>query len=164
MNHTSRKWVIVWASSRTVSIKPFISCAWEILSCFSVYFRFTYLFLAPLALHSCAGFVVAAGGHYLVVMCRLLIAVAPLIADHRLQGTRVSVVVAYELSSCGSWTLERRLNSYGPWAQLLCGMRNLPRSRIEPVSSVSAGRFFTSELPGKPSKFWGLENWLFYVM
>ena len=52
-------------------------------------------------------------------------------------------------SSCSSQTLEYRLNSHGTQALLLCGMWDLPRSGIEPVSHASAGRFFT-EPPGKP--------------
>ena len=36
----------------------------------------------------------------------LLIAVVSLIEEHGLQGTRVSVVAARGLRSCGSWALE----------------------------------------------------------
>ena len=39
------------------------------------------------------------------------------------------------------------LKSYGAWVQLLCGMRDPLKSEIEPMSS--AGRFFTTEPPGK---------------
>ena len=35
-----------------------------------------------------------------------------LAGDHRLLGTRARVVVAHELSSCSSWTLKHRLNSW----------------------------------------------------
>ena len=55
----------------------------------------------------------------------------------------VSVVVAL------AWALEHRL-SRGTLAQLLRGMEDLPRPRIEPVSPALAGGFFTTELPGKP--------------
>ena len=49
--------------------------------------------LAVLDLHSCAGFslVVERGSYFLVVMRRLLIAVASLVAEHRLQGAWASV-------------------------------------------------------------------------
>ena len=49
-------------------------------------FIFIYLFLAVLGLCRCIGFslVVASGGYSLVVMCRLLIAVASFVAEHRL--------------------------------------------------------------------------------
>ena len=42
---------------------------------------------------------------YSLVVCRLLLALSSLVAEHRLQGMRVSVVVAHGLSSCGSWAL-----------------------------------------------------------
>ena len=56
--------------------------------------------------------------------------VASLVVEHRLQTRR--------LSSCGSR------------AQLLCSMRDLPRSGLEPVSPALAGRFSTTAPPGKP--------------
>ena len=59
----------------------------------------------------------------------LTIAASP-VAEHRLQTRR--------LSSCGSW------------AQLLRGMRGLPRPGLEPVSPALAGRFSTTAPPGKP--------------
>ena len=55
---------------------------------------------------------------------------ASLVAEHRLQTRR--------LSSCGSR------------AQLLRGTWDLPRPRLEPVSPALAGRFSTTEPPGKP--------------
>ena len=67
------------------------------------------------------------------------------------------------LSSCGSRALEHRLNSCRPQALLLLGMWDLPGSEIEPVSPALAGRFFTTEPPGKPSKAcigrWILNHW-----
>ena len=65
-------------------------------------------------------------------------------------GTRVSVVVARGLSSCGSWALERRLSSCGSRAQLLHGMWDLPGPGLEPVSPALAGRLPTIVPPGKP--------------
>ena len=61
---------------------------------------------------------------------------ASLVAEHRLQTHR--------LSSCGSR------------AQLLRGMWDLPRSGLEPMSPVLAGRFSTTGPPGKPWRwcFW----------
>ena len=55
---------------------------------------------------------------------------ASLVAEHRLQMHR--------LSSCGSR------------AQLLCGMWDLPRPGLEPVSPALAGRLSTTAPPGKP--------------
>ena len=89
---------------------------------------------------------------------RLLIAVASLV-EHRIWGAQASVVAAHRPSSCGSqaleharygscnvrpgscnlWSLERRLSS--AWIQLLCGMWNLPRQGIEPMSPASTGIF-----------------------
>ena len=61
-------------------------------------------------------------------------------------------------SSYSSRALERRLNSCGTWAYLLCGVWDLPRSGVEPIFPALAGGFFTTEPPGKPHlfirKFW----------
>ena len=57
---------------------------------------------------------------------------APLVAEHRLQTRR--------LSNCGSR------------AQPLCGMWDLPRPGLEPVSPALAGRFSTTAPPGKPQR------------
>ena len=58
---------------------------------------------------------------------------ASLVAEHRLQTRR--------LSSCGARAL------------LLCGMWDLPRPGLKPVSPALAGRFSTTAPPGKPSTF-----------
>ena len=55
---------------------------------------------------------------------------ASLVAEHRLQTRRLSI--------CGSQ------------AQLLRGMRDLPKSGLEPVSPALAGRLSTTAPPGKP--------------
>ena len=52
-------------------------------------------------------------------------------------------------SSCGSEALEHRLSSCGAWAQLFCGMWDLPRPGLEPVSPALAGGFLTTETPEK---------------
>ena len=80
----------------------------------------------------------ASGGHSVVVLYGLLIVVASLV-EHGLKG----------FSSCNSWALEHRLSSCGPRVQLVQGMRDLPRSGIEPMSSALAIEFFTTEPPGK---------------
>ena len=96
-----------------------------------------YLFLAVLGLCCCAGFtlVVESGGCSLVAVHGLLTAVASLVLEHE---------------------PEHRLSSCGPWAQLLLGMWNLPGSGIKPESPALAGRFFTTEPPGKSSKVYVL--------
>jgi len=58
----------------------------------------------------------ASGGYSLIVVCELLIAVAPLVAEHRPGGVQASVVVACRVSSCSQKALERRLDSWGAWA------------------------------------------------
>ena len=67
----------------------------------------------------------------------------------RALGTQASVVVARGLNSCGFWALERRLSSRGAQAQLLRGMRDLPRPWLEPLSPALAGGFLTTAPPGK---------------
>ena len=75
-------------------------------------------------------------GFSLVAVRGLLPVVASLAAEHSL---RASVVAACRLRSCGTQ------------AQLLRSMWDLPGSGIEPLSLELTGRFFTTELPGKPS-------------
>ena len=72
------------------------------------------------------------------------------VAEHRF-----SLVAASEVfSDCGTQALEcKGFNNFGVEAKLPCGMRDLPRPGIQPVSPVSAGRFFTTRPPGK-SRFW----------
>ena len=48
-----------------------------------------------------------------------------------------------------AWALEHRLNSCGPRAYSLRGMWDLPWSGIKLVSFSLAGKFFTTEPPGK---------------
>ena len=86
-------------------------------------------------------------GLFLIAVCRLLIAVASLVAEHGLQGTQASVIVARGLSSCSSWAPEHRLDSCSTWA---CVPQHLPRPGIKPMFSALADRFLTIEPPGKP--------------
>ena len=55
----------------------------------------------------------ASGGYSPVAVCRPLVAVASLAVEHGFLGTWASAVAACGLSSCGSKTLEPRLNSCG---------------------------------------------------
>ena len=118
---------------------------------FNKFTYFIYLFQAALDVHcwarassSCREW-----GLLFVMLRGLLIAVASLVAEHRLQ-VRASVVVAHRLSSCGSRDLERRLSSCGTRDQLLRGMWDLPGPGLEPVSPALAGGFLTTVPPGKP--------------
>ena len=96
---------------------------------------FLYLFLAVLGLHFCARAFSSCGkwGPLFIAVRRPLTIAASLVAEHRLQTRR--------LSSCGSQ------------AQLLCGMWDLPRPGLEPVSPALAGGFSTTAPPGKPHMF-----------
>ena len=96
--------------------------------------KFIYLFiLAVLGLHFCARAFSSCGKRgspFIAVRGPRTIA-ASFVAEHRLQTRR--------LSSCGSR------------AQLLPGMWDLPKPRLEPVSPALAGRFSTTAPPGKPT-------------
>ena len=71
-------------------------------------------------------------------MHKLLIPVASLVGEHRLEGVG--------FSSCGIW------------AQLLRGLWNLPGSGIRPMSSALAGGFLSTVPPGKPEKWYFLKE------
>ena len=68
---------------------------------------------------------------------------------------RARVLECLGFSSCWAsvvaipQALEHRLSSCDAWAQVLCGMWDLCRPEIEPVSPALAGEFFTTEQPGK---------------
>ena len=62
-------------------------------------------------------------------------------------------------SSCGTWALEHRLSSCGARAWLLCGMWDLLRPGLKPVSPAMAGRFLTTAPPGK-SPVPHFEHWV----
>ena len=76
------------------------------------------IYLAALGLRCRAGFslVAASQGYSEFAVSGLLVAVASLVSEHRLQGTRASAAVARGLSSCGSRAVEHRLSSRGAWA------------------------------------------------
>ena len=78
------------------------------------------------------------GVYSLDAVCRLLIAEAPLVAEHRLQSAWVSVPVGRRRWSSGSAVVANGLS---------CGMWDLPRPGMDPAM---AGGFLTNEPPGKP--------------
>ena len=88
--------------------------------------------MAVLGLRFCARAFSSCGkrGPLFIVVRGPLTIAASLVAEHRLQTRK--------LSNCRSW------------AQLLRGMWDLPRPRLEPVSPALAGRFSTTVPPGKP--------------
>ena len=120
-------------------------------SIFYVYLLFIYLFLAALGLrcYTRAFFSCGEPGLLYFVVRGLLIAVASFVVEHGPQSMWASVVVAHRLSICGSQGLECRLSSCGAWAQLLCGMWDLPRPWLEPMSPALAGGFLTTVPPGR---------------
>ena len=89
--------------------------------------------MAVLGLRFCARAFSSCGerGPLFITVRGPLIVAASLVAEHKLQTRR--------LSSCGSRP------------QLLCGIWDLPRPGLEPVSPALAGRFSTTVSPGKPS-------------
>ena len=99
-----------------------------------------YLFLAVLGLHFCARAFSSCGkrGPPFIAVRGPLTVAASLAAEHRLQTRR--------LSNCGSR------------AQLLRGMWDPPRPGLEPVSPALAGKFSTTEPPGKPETFFLKKN------
>ena len=101
---------------------------------FSMFFFFLiiYLFLAVLGLRFCVRAFSSCGewGPLLIAVRGPLTVAASPVAEHRLQT--------------------RRLSSSGSRAQLRCGMWDLPRPGLEPVSPALAGRFSTTAPLGKP--------------
>ena len=93
------------------------------------FFKRYFFFLAVLVLRCCVGFSLVAGAALLAVR-GLLIAVASLVVVHGLQDTQASVAVGH---------------GHTIW--------DVPRSGIELASPELAGRFFTTEPPGKSSLF-----------
>ena len=87
------------------------------------------------------------GNLSLVAVPGFLIAMAPSIAEHRLQGEWVSVAATHGLSSCCCPALEP---SSIVVACRFSGMWDLPGSGFKPMSLAFPGRFLTTEPPGKP--------------
>ena len=77
---------------------------------------------------------------YSLVMHGLLIVVASLVG-----GTGSRACRLRQFWHVGSVVVAPRLSSCGPWAQLLCGMWDIPAN-----VSLLAGGFFTTEPPGSP--------------
>ena len=61
----------------------------------------------------------------------------------------------YRHQHCGSQALLHRLSCCGSQAHMLCGMWDPSGTGTEPTFPALAGRFFTTESPGKPCfHFW----------
>lgn len=80
-------------------------------------------------------------GLSVVVEHRLLIVEASAVADHGFYSAQGSVVTAYGLGSCGSWT------------QLPQGMWDILQPRIKPVFPALQGRVLSTTLTEKSKKY-----------
>ena len=96
-------------------------------------FFFLSYFLAVLGLHCCTQAFSSCNewGLLFIVACGLLIAVASLVGEHKLQAVGLQQL----------WHM----------VQLLQGMWDLPGSGIEPMPCALTGRCLTTGPPGKPS-------------
>ena len=66
---------------------------------------FIYLWLCWVFIAVGFSLVVASGGYSLAVVCKLLMVVVSLTADHGLQDTQASIAAMPELNYCGSRAL-----------------------------------------------------------
>ena len=120
---------------------------------YKLIYLFTFGCVGPSLLRAVRGLCLVAGSRgYSSLWCTDFSLCGFSCCGARALGTRASVVVAGGLSSCGLWALEHRLSSCGTQALLLRGMWDLPRPGLEPVSPALAGRFLTTEPPGKPGQ------------
>ena len=96
-----------------------------------------------LGLCCCSGFslVVASGGYSLLLAHRLLIAMAPFAAKHRLWGMQASVITAPGPYRTGSIAVAHRLSALGQVGSC--------RIRDQACVSCIDGEILTTEPPGK---------------
>ena len=100
-----------------------------------------YLFLAVLGLHCCTE---------PFSSCSTQAYCSGFSCGAQTLGLWASVVGTQGLINCGSQATEcAGFSSCGAWAQLLCGLWNLPRPGTEPVSPALSGRFLSIVPPGK---------------
>ena len=125
------------------TLPSFYSRSEYVVLFFFKFYLCIYLWLRWVFVAACRLSLVAARGGYSLLQCtgfslqRLLLL--------RSTGSRGT-----GFSSCGLRALEHRLSSCGARASLLCGMRNLPRPGLEPVSPALTGGFLTTAPPEKP--------------
>ena len=114
--------------------------------------------MAILGLCGCAGFslVEMSRGYSTDALHRLLIAAVSLVAKHGLQGTLASVVETPRLQNTGSIVLAKGLS-----CSMVCGI--FPDQGLN-LSPPLAGRFFTTELPGKPYKLVSFHSFKVYTL
>ena len=123
---------------------------------FFFFFKYFYLFLVMLYLPCCVQTFSSCGKlGLLVVVCRLLIAVAPLVAEHRLQGTG-SIVLVHGLicsKACGI-LLDQRLNPGVP----CIGRRTLSHCATREVPEFPGLERSLGRGHGNPLQYSWLEN------
>ena len=108
--------------------------SWHTFFFFNFIYLFIYLFLAVLGLRFVRGLspVAASGGH----------------SSSRCAGLSLSRPLP--LRGTGSRRAGSAAVAHGPSRSVACGMWDLPRPGLEPVSPALAGRFSTTAPPGKP--------------
>ena len=129
------------------------TCIFFIYLFISFIYLFIYL-LAVLCLLCCTRAFSSCGkqGLFFVAMQGLLITMASLVVEHRLQARRLQQLWHAGFSSHGSRALECRLSSCGTQAQLLHGMWDLLGPGPEPLSPELSGGFLTTAPPEKSSQ------------
>ena len=102
---------------------------------------FAVLRLSPVVVSGCYSLLI-------VLACGLLIAVASLVAEHRLQGPWASVVVISGLRSCGTWALACKLSSCSTLAQLPHALWDFRGPGIKPcIGRQILNHWTTREVP-----------------
>ena len=115
-------------------------------------FIFIYLFMAVLGLRCWMGYSLVAlwsGGYSLDHCAMISLQWFLSLWSTGLRHASFSSC-STKLRSCGSRAPEHRFSNCGTPTYLLHGIWDLSGQGIKPVSPALAGRFFTSESPGKP--------------
>ena len=116
--------------------------------CFSFKGLFVYLFLAKLGRQCCKQTFSGHGEWRLLSSCGAWVSEC---SGCSFWAARAPGLTSFR--SCSSQALEHRLNPCGTLALLLHGIWDLPESGLKPMSPALAGRLFTTEPPGKPSRW-----------
>ena len=124
----------------------------------ALFYIYIYLFLAMLGLHCCVWAFSTCGEREATFQLQYagFLLWQLLLLQSSIKDMQVSAVTAYGLRSCSSQVLEHRLNNCDTRAQLHHGTWDVLGSEIKPTSPALAGRFFTTEPPGKPGN---ILNW-----
>ena len=117
----------------------------DVLQYFLIILFIYLLFLAVLGLHCHLDFFSSCGKQEL-----LSSNVRELLIARVLSGCRAWALEHMGFYSCRSQALKHRLSSCGARAALLHSVWRPPGPGVEPMSPALAGRFFTTEPPGRP--------------